>query len=432
MERMVSGSKISADALTDDKIAIIGAGPVGLSAARALKLKNIDYDQFEAESSAGGNWRHGVYSTAHIISSRKTTEFPDHPMPETFPDFPSAGQMLEYLNEYSKHYQLLENIQFNTHIESIRPVKNDRWEVRITGGDTRLYKGVIICNGHHWDRRWPNYQGKFGGEYIHSKDYKHPDQLKGKRVLVIGGGNSSCDIATEAARVARTAHLSLRRGYWFLPKTFYGKPTAELLDTWLPVWMQRIYITSLLKIVVGDYRNYGLEKPDHALFEHHPTINTELLHYLKHGKLTAHPDVKSFENLTVEFVDGTREDFDMVVCGTGYNVSIPCLPPDIVSIEGPVVKAVWGLIAPHHKNLYVYGWGQARYGFGPLLTPASELLADLIIMQNKLKHPLGEVLTKLKQKQPKTHLVDPMDALRQIKGAKMLLPFLPLADKYLM
>ncbi len=417
---------------TRDKIAIIGAGPVGISAARALKKKGIPYDQIEAESGVGGNWRHGVYHTAHIISSRKTTEFPDFPMPDHYPDFPSAKQMLEYLNLYVEHYKLDENIHFNTRVESARPCDNGLWELRLDNGETRLYDGIIICNGHHWDPRWPSYEGQFSGEMMHSKDYKDPSQLRGKRVVVIGGGNSACDIAAESARCAISAHLSLRRGYWFLPKTFYGKPTAELLTTWMPVWMQRMYIGTLLKISVGDYRNYGLMKPDHKLFEHHPTINSELLHYLKHGKIKPHPDVKRWDGKTVEFIDGGKEEIDLVVCGTGFNVSIPFLEPGVIDIEGPVVKTQWGLVAPHHRQLYVYGWAQARYGFGPLLTPASELIGDLILLQRRLSHPIGEVLTTMKQPLPKTHLLDPMATIKMVKSAKRTLWMLPLVDKYLM
>jgi hypothetical protein len=417
---------------TQDKIAIIGAGPVGISAARALKLKDIAYDQFEADAALGGNWRHGVYTTAHIISSRKTTEFPDYPMPVDYPDFPSASQMLDYLSDYAKHYGLLQQIIFNTSVEHVGPAKDNLWELRFNNGESRFYEGVIICNGHHWQRRWPDYDGKFTGEFIHSKDYGHPEQLNGKRVLVIGGGNSSCDIVAEAARVSTSAHLSLRRGYWFLPKTFYGVPTAELLTTGMPVWLQRIYISFLLKIVVGDYRTYGLMKPDHKIFEHHPTINTELLHYLKHGKIVPHPDVKAFDGRVVEFVDGVKEEFDLIVCGTGFDVSIPFLVPEILEIEGPVVKAQWGMVAPRHRQLYIYGWAQARYGFGPLLTPASELLADLILLQRRLAHPLGAVLNRMKQPLPDSHLLDPMAVLKQLKRARKLLWVLPLVDKYLM
>lgn len=422
-------SATSTATATKNKILIIGAGPVGISAASALKKQGIAYDQLESEAELGGNWRHGVYKSAHIISSRKTTEFPDYPMPESYPDFPSAEQMLTYLESYAKHFKLIENIHFNCTVKKVTAL-SDGWQVDLADGRSRIYEGVVVCNGHHWDRRWPEYQGQFTGEMMHSKDYKDPEQLKGKKVLVIGGGNSACDIVAEAARVGRSAHLSLRRGYWFLPKTLYGRPTTELLTTKMPVWMQRIYMTMLLKIVVGDYRKYGLMKPDHKIFEHHPTLNTELLHYLKHGRITPHGDIKRFDGDTVEFVNGDNEQFDLIVCATGFNVSMPFLEPDLVTIDGPVVKAFWGLVAPHHKQLYIYGWAQARYGFGPLLTPASELLAKLIILQRSLHHPLGEVLEFARQALPTTHLIDPMDTLRLINSANNMLWLLPALDKY--
>jgi hypothetical protein len=180
-------------------------------------------------------------------------------------------------------------------------------------------------------------------------------------VLVVGGGNSSCDIVAEAARVGKSAHLSLRRDYWFMPKTLFGMPTAEVMTTWMPVWLQRIYLGSLLKIVVGDYRKYGLMKPNHKIFEHHPSINAELLHYLKHGKIIAHPDIKRFDGSVVRFVDGVKEEFDMIVCGTGFNVSVPFLAPDLVEINGPIVKTQWGVVAPAHRQLYLYSWAQALW-----------------------------------------------------------------------
>lgn len=415
-----------------DRIAIIGAGPVGISAARALKTRNILYDHFESQSALGGNWRHGVYTTAHIISSRKTTEFPDFPMPDSYPDFPSASQMLDYLGDYARHYDLLNGITFNTSVNLVEAREDGLWNVTISSGETRVYEGVVVCNGHHWDRRWPIYDGTFAGEIIHSKDYKAPAQLVGKRVLVIGGGNSACDIVAEAARVADAAHLSLRRGYWFLPKTFFGKPTAELLTTKLPVWMQRIYLQFLVSIAVGDYRQYGLMKPDHRIFDHHPTINSELLHYLKHGRVSPHPDIRRYDGNAVEFADGTRIEVDLIVCATGFNVSMPFLQSGLLEVTGPVVQAQWGMVAPRHKQLYAYGWGQARYGFGPLLTPASELLADLIIAQRSLKHPIGRLLTRIKQPLPDTHLIDPMEVLRKVQSARRSIWLLPLIDRYLM
>lgn len=225
--------------------------------------------------------------------------------------------------------------------------------------------------------------------------------------------------------------MSLRRGYWFMPKTFYGVPTSELLTTKLPVWMQRIYLGLLLRVVVGDYRSYGLMKPDHRIFEHHPTINTEVLHYLKHGRIVPHPDVKRFDGKRVEFVDGKIEEFDSIICGTGFYLSLPFLAPGIVETCGSVANVRWGMVAPNHRNIYIYGWGQVRYGFGPLLTPGSDILADLILLQRTLKHPLGQILEKLKQPFPASHLLDPMATLKQIQSARRMFWLVKLVDKNL-
>jgi len=375
---------------------VIGAGPVGLAVAKALLQNGIPYEQLEGDDDLGGNWYHGVYETAHIISSRKTTEYADFPMPSNFPDFPSAQQMLEYLNSYAAAFNLREHIQFRTKVvmclpedsatatqqpaisnrHSVGPPAtsagsdktldiglgtlgaNGRWEVELAGGEKRVYKGVIVCSGHHWDKRFPNYPGEFTGEYIHSKDYKNPQQLVGKRVLVIGGGNSACDLASEAARVGRSSDLSLRRGYWFLPKVLFGVPIPELVAGWVPVWAQRIFLKIVLSVAVGKYEDYGLPKPDHRIFDAHPTL------------LYA------------------------------------------------------GCTLPNHKNLYIVGTPQVRYGFGPLITPAAKLLCGLIKLQDQMELPIGLVLKESGAKLPTTHLVDPHKALRQMKFAKYTLPLL--------
>lgn len=446
-------------------MAVIGAGPAGLAVARALLQQSIPYEQLEADDDLGGNWYHGVYETAHIISSRKTTEYADYQMPEEFPDFPSAQQMLEYLNLYADAFKLREHIQFKTKVVMCRPASggldqqhalpdgraaapsasaadlvatvpgsvfidpqnrsgDGRWEVELANGEKRIYKGVIVCSGHHWDKRFPNYPGKFTGEYIHSKDYKNPQQLIDKRVLVIGGGNSACDLASEAARVGRSCDLSLRRGYWFLPKVLFGIPLPELVPGWVPVWVQRLFLKVVLKIAIGKYEDYGLPRPNHRIFEAHPTLNSEILHYLKHGRIRARPDVVKFAGRRVEFVDGSSEEFDMVVCGTGFNLSFPFLPPGLVPVEGKNALLYAGCTLPDHKNLYIVGTPQVRYGFGPLITPAAALLCRLIKLQDQMELPVGLVLKESGAKLPTTHLVDPHKALRQMKYAKYTLSLL--------
>jgi Flavin-binding monooxygenase-like len=407
-----------------DRMAVIGAGPVGLGVAKALKARGIPYDQFEADSDLGGNWRHGVYSTAHIISSRRTTEFTDYPMPADYPDFPSRQQMLDYLADYARHFALRDAIAFNTKVLLVRPRMDELWDVGLAGGEQRIYKGVLVCNGHHWAKRFPDYPGAFSGTYIHSKDYKTPAQLAGKRVLVIGGGNSACDIASEAARVAARSDLSLRRGYWFLPKSILGKPLVEALPLWMPVSVQRLLLRAVLKIVVGDYRRYGLPQPDHRIFEHHPTINSELLHYVKHGRIRPRPDIARFAGSRVEFVDGSSEEYDLVVCATGYHVDFPFLPKGLVPVTGGLAHLYGGALLPDYRHLYIIGTMQPRYGFGPLLTRGADLLALMIELQERMELPLGRVLKELGQKPPSSHLVNPAAALRQMRRARKLLPYL--------
>ena len=405
-------------------MAVIGAGPVGLAVAKALLQHGIPYEQLEADDDLGGNWYHGVYESAHIISSKKTTEYADFPMPEHYPDFPSAPQMLDYLRAYAEAFTLRPHIQFRTKVVMCWPLADGRWEVGLASGERRRYKGILVCNGHHWDKRYPHYPGTFTGEYIHSKDYKHPRQLAGKRVLVIGGGNSACDLASEAARVGRSCTISLRRGYWFLPKTIFGIPLPELVPGWTPVWAQRLLLKILLRIVFGTYESYGLPKPNHRIFEAHPTLNSELLHYVKHGRIRPRPDVERFEGNRVCFVDGTVDEFDMVVCATGFHLSFPFLPSGLVPVQGSTALLYGGCLLPDYKNLYIVGTVQARYGFGPLMTPAADLIGRLIKLQDHMELPIGLVLKASGARPPRTHLLDPHRAMRQMRRATYTLPLL--------
>jgi len=403
---------------TKEKYLIIGAGPVGLGYAKALKEAEMPYDHIDASTEVGGNWFHGTYETAHIISSRKITEYSDYPMPKHYPDFPSKQMMLDYYIDYANTFGLRERVEFQRKVIYIRPIENDRWEVTFANQEVRIYKAVLVCNGHHWCKRFPEYPGKFTGEFIHSKDYKRPDQLIGKRVLVIGAGNSACDIASEAARVSKSSHISMRSGAWFFPKTVFGRPLADLSESVkVPLFVQRIILRFLLKMSVGTYKDYGLPKPNYKIFERHPTISSEVLHYMKHGRITYKPAIKRLDGKTVEFVDGSKGEFDMIVAATGYHVSYPFLPDELQRVEGPVVKVYGGSMLDTYKGLYLIGWAQPRGGVGSLVAPSSKLMAKLIKLQDEMQNPLGFVLKQSGDKLPTTHLFDPNDLFKRIRQA---------------
>lgn len=412
--------------------AIIGAGFAGLGVAAAFARNGISFELFEAEDDIGGNWRHGVYETVHIISSRKTTEYSDYPMPEEWPDFPSAQQMLAYLMDYADHHGLRDHLRLRTKVTHVTPAapkdSAGMWEVSWEHEGERgtaVYEGVVVCNGHHWSTRMPSYPGTFAGEMIHSKQYKSPAQLQGRRVLVIGGGNSACDIAVEAARFAAASHISMRRGYWFVPKTMMGVPTVELMKPWMPLRAQQLLVKAMVRMVVGRYAQYGLEEPDHEPFEHHPTINSELLYNLRHGRITPHPDVRRFRGHDVELTDGSTISVDLVVAATGYDLRFPFLADGVLAWRRGYPQLIGGLMPPDHKNIYFFGLGQPRYGAGPLITAGADLLCTTIETQRKLDVPVGAILARLGQKPPRTWLLDPFVVLRQIRMGKRLMPRLP-------
>ena len=405
-----------------DTHVVVGAGFVGLGMMAALRRAGIPVEGFESDDDLGGNWYHGVYETVHIISSRKTTQYGDWPMPSDWPDFPSKDQMLTYLRGYAEHHDLRRSIRFSTPVAWIEPEADGRWLVRLESGETRRYGGVIVAIGHHWDRRWPQYPGERTVELIHSKDYKRPDVLVGKRVLVIGGGNSACDIAVEAARFASHAAISLRRGYWFLPKTVYGVPLIEMIKPWMPPAVQRRLVKAAARVAFGPYERYGLPTPDHEPLEHHPTINSELLYFIKHGRIHVRPDIARWHGNDIEFTDGRREHYDLVVAATGYHLRVPFVPSDVVPVKDEIPQLIAGVLPEHYKNFYFTSFGQPRYGAGPLITAGAHALVALIRAQAKMQHPIGAVLRRLGERPPVTALADPFEMMRRSARAVKMMP----------
>jgi len=412
--------------MAQSRLLVIGAGPVGLGMADALRRAAIAYDQVDAADGIGGNWRHGVYTTVHIVSSKRSTAFADYPMPDHYPDFPSGAQMLDYLECFARDRGLIPAIELRRRVVAAWPESDESWSVRFADGERRTYKGLVVCNGHHWDPRIPDIPGAFSGRIIHAKDYRRPSDLADQRVLVIGGGNSGCDLVSEAARVARCSDWSLRSGAWFLPKMALGRPLTDLPIWRLPIWTQRLVLKALVRVLIGDYRDYGLPKPDHRIFERHPTFGTEALGYVRQGRIRPRPAIAHCEGDTVHFVDGTSGHYDLIVAATGYRVSFPFLPAGLVEVRDNVVQIYGGAFPAGIKHLYIIGSEQPRNGFGTLLTPAARLYARLIRLQDEFEHPIGSILRFGGERIPPTPFIDPGKALSQIRWGERLLPILRL------
>ncbi len=397
------------------KYLIIGAGPCGLAMAKSLKYAQIEYDQIEADSALGGNWLHGVYKTVYTDACKDVMQYPDFPMPDTFPDFLSQSAMLDYLNQYADVFDLKRNIRFNTIGVWVSAIEGNLWKVHFQDGSNRIYKGVIICNGHHWDMNFPDLPGKFTGEYIHSKEYTEPDQLKNKRTLVIGSGNSAADIACEAARISSSSVMCFRDSPWIFPKTFMGVPLARIKVKNVPKRLDAMLVKILIKLTFGKHSLYGLAQPNHKPFDKHPTVSEELPYYLKHGRILIKRKIIKIENKTVWFDDNKCAEFDLIVAATGFKLSFPFLPQSLVRTDGPNLLCMGHCVYPDYKGLFFLGWQQVRGGIGALASEFSKVIVDLIKVEEESGLPSGMIFKSINENISSTNLYGSKEIYSWIK-----------------
>ncbi len=356
-------------------IAVIGAGSSGLVAAKNFLAEGFAVQVFEQEKDLGGNWNYGtpvarVYRSTHTISSKPGTEYPDFPMPGEFPDYPHHSQILAYLRSYAERFRLFDHIRFRTQVDRLLPIDErdpaTPWEIRLADGSAHRFDAVVIANGHHTAPRFPEYPGRFAGTTIHSAEYRSPDIFPGKRVLVIGGGNSGCDIVVEAAQFADHAWHSTRRGYWYMPKYVLGHPADQVADLMLalrvPLALRRASATLLHRVLVGSSRRTGLPRPDHRLFETHPVVNSLLPYYVGQGDITPMPDIARFDGQSVHFIDGRSITADLIVFATGYRLEFPFIEERLLNWQNGHPGFYLHVFHPVFDNLFMAGLIQPDSG----------------------------------------------------------------------
>ena len=369
-------------------VCIIGAGPAGLATARALRARGLDYDQFERHDDVGGIWDidapgSPMYEAAHFISSKTMSGFAGHPMSDDFPDYPSHRQVLSYLRSFADAYNLRDTITFNASIDSVTKLDDGTWQVVREDGKAARYRAVVCCSGTQWVPNMPQVPGSFNGEVLHSSEYRDLDQIRGKRVLVIGGGNSACDIVVDAGRSATRAVISMRRGYWFVPKHVFGVPSDVFADSGpkLPTWLEQRVFGLLLNLLYGKPQRLGLQKPDHKLFETHPVLNSNLFLSLQHGDVTARPGIITTAGSTVTFVDGTSEDFDLIIYATGYLHTIPYARQYFPSDQLPDLYLT--TFSREHAGLFGVGYLETNSGAYRHFDASAQMIASHLDDQDK-------------------------------------------------
>jgi hypothetical protein len=381
-----------------DRVCVIGAGSSGIAACQVLSARGIEYDCYETGSEIGGNWRYlndngmsSAYRSLHINTSRQMMEFKSFPMPSRLPAYPSHFQIAEYFDDFVKHHGFRDRIRFRTEVVSVS-VASGGYSVttrdRDTGAESSAsYGSVIVASGHHWSPRLPEpaFPGSFSGEEMHAHFYKTPERFEGKKVLVLGIGNSACDIAVESSRVSARTFLAMRRGAHIMPKYLFGMPTDHLttspLARFAPSWLQALSLRAMLRLARGKLSSYGLPEPSHGILAAHPTVSDDLLTRLGHGDITVKPNIERLDGTGVVFADGSREDVDVIVYCTGYKVDFPFLDAasfPAVSSPDNEVSLYRRVVDPTHPGLYFLGLIQPLGAIMPLAEAQSEWIADLI------------------------------------------------------
>ena len=256
-------------------VCVIGAGVSGLTACKALDDFGVPHTCFEASDEVGGNWYfrnpNGVssaYRSLHIDISKPSISFRDFPMPDRYPDYPHHSHIFEWLRDYADAFNVRESIRFNTRVQRAERGPGGGWLITLPDGTQECFDALLVCNGHHWDPRYPRFAGTFQGPQIHSHEYVDPStplDLKGKRVLVVGIGNSAVDIVSELARktMCETVFISTRSGAYVVPKYIFGKPADQVFKTnpRIPVGIQRRMAGSCRGSSPGGWRTSACRRP---------------------------------------------------------------------------------------------------------------------------------------------------------------------------
>uniref|UniRef100_A0A8D2EUI2 Flavin-containing monooxygenase n=1 Tax=Theropithecus gelada TaxID=9565 RepID=A0A8D2EUI2_THEGE len=348
------------------KVAIIGAGVSGLASIRSCLEEGLEPTCFEKSNDIGGLWkfsgskegRASIYKSVFTNSSKEMMCFPDFPYPDNFPNFMHNIKIQEYLTAFAKEKNLLKYIQFKVrcyqHVNKHPDfATTGQWDVtteRDGKRESAVFDAVMVCSGHHVYPNLPkeSFPGlnHFKGKCFHSRDYKEPGVFKGKRVLVVGLGNSGCDIATELSHTAEQVVISSRSGSWVMSRVWHnGYP-----------W-------------------------DMVVLRKEPVFNDELPACILCGIVSVKPNVKKFTETSAIFEDGTTfEGIDCVTFATGYSYAYTFLDESIIKNRNNEIILFKGVFPPllEKSTIAVIGFVQSLGAAIPTVDLQSRWAARVI------------------------------------------------------
>jgi dimethylaniline monooxygenase (N-oxide forming) len=395
-------------------VAVIGAGPSGLPACRALADAGLEYECLEANDRVGGIWNlgnepSGAYRSLQTNTSTRTMAYRDFPFAKHYPLFPHASELQQYFEEYATHFGLRPQIRFGHRVKLATPLPGGEWCLEFESGEARDYSAVIVASGQYVRPRNIESQipGKFDGEQIHIFDYHDPVSpidCRGKRVIVVGLGTSAAELAAELSDpnssigAAGQVIVSARSGRWVLDKLINGKPIdagtphpAEPLPRLLRALPPRLGIYLLQRgmgVVLkrhvekhGGFEGLGLPRPVIKPWEERPTISLDFIPALKQGRIDVRPEMIGFDGHRVRFADDSETEADVIIFATGYELEFPFLTTEVLGCKAPDLSLYQQILHPAQDNLFFLGCLRLSCSLWPVAEQQGRWIAKLLTGQ---------------------------------------------------
>lgn len=352
------------------RFAVIGAGASGLCCAKYLTQAGFDdVTIFEIGTRIGGLWCYGndnglssAYKTLHINTARNLTNFSDHPFADDVQTFPDHWEMHRYLVSYADRFDITRRIRFRSRVIALRPAADyspgvPRWEITLEGGQVERFERVVVATGHLWKPlHVREFQESFKGQYLHSHYYREPEAFVGKRICVIGVGNSACDIASDICVTSPRTVMVARSGVMIAPKLILGAAftdlTMMLYKKWIPDWLRRKIIAFLVYLIHGRMERLGF-KP--LAWRAHPTTSAVVVPHIAYRRIVVKQGIERIDGTRIRFDDGSSEEFDVLIAATGYLIDLPFVPESIVAVRDNSVDLYKRICAPGWDGLYFMG-----------------------------------------------------------------------------
>lgn len=347
------------------RVAIIGAGAAGLCGARHMKAAGFEVTVYEIGSTVGGMWvylndngRSSAYKTLHINTAKHLTSFEDFEFDETVPPFPNHRDMAKYLGDYADHHDVRRLIRFNTRVVDVRPGEGYApeapvWEVETEKGEVDQYDTVIVATGHLTRPMEVEKFKAFGDGYLHSHDYKDPADFAGKRVCVVGVGNSALDIASDICTTTEYCYLVGRSTPLIIPKLIFGRPFWDIVKPfyrpWIPDWVRARVVSFLVWVVHGRMSTLGFGPHSKKI---HATSNANIVNHIQYRRVIVKQDVVEVSPGHLRFADGTEAEFDNLIAATGYEIELDFLKPEVIENNGSSLDLYMRIVPPAWKGLY--------------------------------------------------------------------------------